>query len=192
MRRSVAISEISSNHFLLNTLLAWCEEKKVSEKKKNRTSSVERVKNQDIRPKAGLHVTMGSQADHSGDIVSSGNDIKETHRSEVHRALLESRSLDTGWNFALEELGRMNIKFDPAWMSGKNIRCTVSSFSIRSRITGWAWLFACACQNTIRSTLIRCHSKGKNLPKTQCDFWKTFERRCILETLIFVHSVCRV
>ena len=84
---------------------------------------------EDNRTKAGLHVTMGSQADHSGDIVSSGNDIKETHRSEAHRALLESRSLDTVWNFALEELGRMNIKFDPAWMSGKNIRCTVSSFS---------------------------------------------------------------
>ena len=83
---------------------------------------------------------MDSQAAHSGDIVSSGNDIKETHRSEAHRALLESRSLDTGWNFALEELGRMNIKFDPAWMSGKNIRCTVSSFS-----NDWLRLTVCMC-----------------------------------------------
>ncbi len=63
---------------------------------------------------------------HSSDIVSSGNDIKD--RSEAHRALLESGSLDTS-NFVLEELGRMNINFDPAWMSGKNIRCTVFSFS---------------------------------------------------------------
>ena len=57
---------------------------------------------------------------HSSDIVSSGNEIKD--RSEAHRALLESRSLDKVCNFALEELGRMDIKFDPAWMSGKNIR----------------------------------------------------------------------
>jgi hypothetical protein len=55
-------------------------------------------------------------------MVSSGNDLNDKDRSEAHRALLESRSLDTGWNFALEELGRMDIKFDPAWMSGKNIR----------------------------------------------------------------------
>jgi hypothetical protein len=62
---------------------------------------------------------------HSSDVVSSfpGNDIKD--RSEAHRALLESRSLDTVCNFAFEELGRMNINFDPAWMSGKNIRCQV-------------------------------------------------------------------
>jgi hypothetical protein len=65
---------------------------------------------------------------HSSDIVSSGNDdVKD--RSDAHRALIESRSLDTEYNFALEELGRMNINFDPAWVSGKNIRCTVSSFS---------------------------------------------------------------
>ena len=66
---------------------------------------------------------------HSSDIVSdiTGNDIKD--RSEAHRALLESRSLDTVCNFALEELGRMTINFDPAWMSGKNISCTVSSIS---------------------------------------------------------------
>ena len=67
---------------------------------------------------------------HSSDIVSSGNDgydVKD--RSEAHRALIENRSLDTEYNFALEELGRMNVNFDPAWMSGKNIRCTVSSVS---------------------------------------------------------------
>jgi hypothetical protein len=34
---------------------------------------------------------------------------------------------------------------------------------LRSRITGWADCL-CACQNTIRSTLIRFYSKGKNLP----------------------------
>jgi hypothetical protein len=62
------------------------------------------------------------------DIVS-GNDIKDKDRSEAHRALLESRSLDTVWNFALEESGRMNINFDPAWISGENIRRTVSSSS---------------------------------------------------------------
>jgi hypothetical protein len=72
---------------------------------------------------------MSLQKVHSSDIVPSGGDIKDKDRSEAHRALLESRSLDTVWNFALEELGRININFDPAWMSGKNIRCTVSGSS---------------------------------------------------------------
>ena len=48
---------------------------------------------------------------------------------EAHRAILESRSVDRVCNFALEELGRINTNFDPAWMSGKIISCTVSSFS---------------------------------------------------------------
>jgi len=48
--------------------------------------------------------------------LSPGNE----HRSEAHRALQESRSVDRVWNFALEELGKMNINFNPAWMSGKN------------------------------------------------------------------------
>jgi hypothetical protein len=81
----------------------------------------------DIRRKAGLQVTMSLNKVHSSDIVFSGNEIKD--HSEVHRALLERRSLDTVCNFALEELGRMSINFDPAWMSGKNIRDTVSSVS---------------------------------------------------------------
>ena len=82
---------------------------------------------------------MSSQKVHSSDIVSSGNDTNDTisrgndiqdkHRSEAHHALRESRTVDRVWNIALEELGRMNINFDPAWMSGKNIRCTVPSFS---------------------------------------------------------------
>ena len=46
---------------------------------------------------------------------SAGNE----HCSEAHRVLQESRSVDRVWNFALEELGRMNINFNPAWMSGK-------------------------------------------------------------------------
>jgi len=91
----------------------------------------------DIRRKAGLQVRMSSQNAQSGDIVSSGNtdlrniadlgsirgnDVKDKHSaSEAHRALLASRSVDRVWNFALEELGRININFDPAWMSGKNI-----------------------------------------------------------------------
>ncbi len=50
---------------------------------------------------------------------SSGNDVKDKQRSEAHRELRESKSADRVWNFALEELGRMNINFDPAWMSGK-------------------------------------------------------------------------
>ena len=88
-----------------------------------------------IRRKAGLQVTMSLQNAHSSDIDSSdivsscGNDIQDKHRSEAHHALRESRTVDRVWNIALEELGRMNINFDPAWMSGKNISCTVSSFS---------------------------------------------------------------
>ena len=62
------------------------------------------------------------------DIVSYGNDIQDKHRSEALCALRESRTVDRVWNIALEELGRININFDPAWMSGKNISCTVSSF----------------------------------------------------------------
>jgi hypothetical protein len=72
---------------------------------------------------------MSLQKVHSSDVVCSGNDMKDKHRSEAHCALRESRSIDRVWNFALEELGRINISFDPAWMSGKNISCTVSSFS---------------------------------------------------------------
>jgi len=47
------------------------------------------------------------------------NDVKDKHRSEAHGALCESKSADRAWNFAFEELGRININFDPAWMSGK-------------------------------------------------------------------------
>ena len=88
----------------------------------------------DIRRRAVVQVTMTSRNAHSSDMVSSdivscGNDIKDKHRSEAHSALRESRSVDRVWNSALEELGRMNINFDPAWMSGKNIGCTVPSFS---------------------------------------------------------------
>ena len=72
---------------------------------------------------------MSLQKVHSSDVVSSGNDIKDKHRSEAHRALRESSTVDRVWNIALEELGRININFDSAWMSGKNISCTVSSFS---------------------------------------------------------------
>ena len=84
----------------------------------------------DIRQKAGLQVTMSLQKVHSyRDIISRENDIKDKHRCEAHRALRESRSVRRVWNFAIEELGRININFDPAWMSGKNIRCTVSGSS---------------------------------------------------------------
>ena len=121
------------------------------------------------------------------DIVS---DIKDKDRSEAHRALLESRSLDTGWNFALEELGRMNIKFDPAWMSGKNISCTVSSFS-----NNWLMLTVCICvQNTIRSTLIHSNWKGKNLQRTflfrSCGFWEALRRH--LWYLSLLATVCPI
>ena len=95
-----------------------------------------------IKRKAGLQVTMSLQNAHSSDIVSygsdtndtisRGNDIQDKHRSEAHHALRESRTVDRVWNIALEELGRINISFDPAWMSGKNISCTVSSFSNHS------------------------------------------------------------
>jgi hypothetical protein len=59
--------------------------------------------------------TMTSQRVHPG-----SNDVKDHHRSEAHGALCESKSVDRAWNFAFEELGRININFDPAWMSGKN------------------------------------------------------------------------
>ena len=72
---------------------------------------------------------MMSSGNDTHDIISRGNDIKDKHRSEAHRALRESRTVDRVWNIALEELGRININFDSAWMSGKNISCTVSSFS---------------------------------------------------------------
>ena len=69
---------------------------------------------------------MSLQNAHSSDIVSSniisyGNDVQDKHRSEAHHALRESRTVDRVWNIALEELGRININFDPAWMSGNNI-----------------------------------------------------------------------
>ena len=122
----------------------------------------------------------------------SGNDSKDKDRSEAHRALLESRSLDTGWNFALEELGRMNINFDPAWMSGKkqNWQNSLEFCEYRlhrvclRKLLEWGWLFASACQNTIRSTLIPCNLQGKNFRKFIWEnlfdhniiwlFWKTF------------------
>jgi len=85
----------------------------------------------DIRQKGGHQVTMSLQKVHSyQDLISrGGNDIKDKHRCEAHRALRESRSVRRVWNFALEELGRININFDPAWMSGKKISYTVPSFS---------------------------------------------------------------
>jgi hypothetical protein len=73
--------------------------------------SLQKVHSSDI-------VSYGNDTD---DNISRGNDIKDKDRSEAHRALLASRSVDRVWNFALEELGRININFDPAWMSGKNI-----------------------------------------------------------------------
>jgi hypothetical protein len=54
-----------------------------------------------------------------GGVPLSSSSAGNEHRSEAHRALQESRSVDRVWNFALEELGRMNINFNPAWMSGK-------------------------------------------------------------------------
>jgi hypothetical protein len=74
------------------------------------------------------------------------------------------------WNFALEELGRMNINFDPAWMSGKkqNWQNSLEFCEYRlhrvclRKLLEWGWLFASACQNTIRSTLIPCNLQGKN------------------------------
>jgi hypothetical protein len=71
---------------------------------------------------------MSSQNAHSSDIISS-DEIKDKERGEAHRALRESTSVDRVWRFALEELARMKINFDPAWISGKNVNCTVSSFS---------------------------------------------------------------
>jgi hypothetical protein len=63
------------------------------------------------------------------------NDVKDKHRSEAHGALCESKSVDRAWKFAFEELGRININFDPAWMSGKkqfteftNMCCNISAF----------------------------------------------------------------
>jgi hypothetical protein len=51
---------------------------------------------------------------HSSDNISS--DIKDKDRGEAHRAILESTSLDRVWKFALDELGRMKINFDPAYV----------------------------------------------------------------------------
>ena len=61
----------------------------------------------------------GMMRDRGDALHSSGNDVQDKRRSQAHRALRESRSVDRVWNFALEELGRMNINFDPSWMSGK-------------------------------------------------------------------------
>ena len=49
----------------------------------------------------------------------ASNGVKDRHRSEAHGALCGRKSVDRVWNFAFEELGRININFDPAWMSGK-------------------------------------------------------------------------
>ena len=54
-----------------------------------------------------------------GPLSHSRHNVKDKHRSEAHRALGESKSVDRVWNFAFEELGRINVNFDPAWMSGK-------------------------------------------------------------------------
>jgi hypothetical protein len=49
----------------------------------------------------------------------ASNGVKDRHRSEAHVTLCGRKSVDRVWNFAFEELGRININFDPAWMSGK-------------------------------------------------------------------------
>jgi hypothetical protein len=83
----------------------------------------------------------------------------------------------------------MNINFDPAWVSGKNIRCTVSSFS-----NYWLRLTFCVCVPEYKNVYfdplpLKRQESSEN---GSCDFWKTFERHFILETLIFVHSGYRV
>jgi hypothetical protein len=68
----------------------------------------------------------------------------------------------------------MNINFDPAWMSGKNIRCTVPSFSnYWLRLT---WLTCCVCvpeyNNVYFDPLpLKRQESSEN---RSCDVWKTF------------------
>jgi hypothetical protein len=84
-----------------------------------------------------------------GGVPLSSSSAGNEHRSEAHRALQESRSVDRVWNFALEELGRMNINFNPAWMSGKkqnlqNPQSISITPCLRSKITR-LWLTVHIC-----------------------------------------------